>query len=328
MLTGSMVAVVTPMDADGAVNYREFASVIDFHVTGGTEALVVAGTTGESATLDHDEHIELLERACELAAGRIPIIAGTGSNSTAQTLNLSRAVDRLPIAAFLVVTPYYNKPPQEGMRRHFSAVADAVHHPVILYNVPGRTGVDLKPETVVKLAAHPNIHGIKEATGELERVRVLRETCGAEFVLLSGDDATAREFMLQGGDGVISVTGNVAPAGMRRLCDAARGRPARRSGEDRRRFAGAAQELFCESNPIPVKWAVQQMGLIGPGIRLPLMPFAPQYHAPVASAMITAGAQSLPRDSAIRRSLRCAPHRFRALRRSHGGAIACEPTER
>jgi 4-hydroxy-tetrahydrodipicolinate synthase len=291
MLTGSMVAVVTPMDADGAVNYRDLARVIDFHVSGGTEALIVAGTTGESATLDHDEHIELLDRACEIAEGRIPIIAGTGSNSTAQTLNLSRAVDRLPIAAYLVVTPYYNKPPQEGMRRHFTAIADAVHHPVILYNVPGRTGVDLKPETVAKLAVHPNIGGIKEATGELARVRALRETCGAEFVLLSGDDATAREFMLQGGDGVISVTGNVAPAGMRRLCDAARaGRrvDAERIDAD---LQPLHRNLFCESNPIPVKWACHKMGLIGPGIRLPLVPLAPQYHAVVASAMIAAGVQ-------------------------------------
>jgi 4-hydroxy-tetrahydrodipicolinate synthase len=291
MLKGSMVAVVTPMDVDGAVNYRDLARVIEFHVTGGTEALIVAGTTGESATLDHEEHVELLERSCEIAEGRIPIIAGTGSNSTTQTLELSRAVDRLPIAAFLVVTPYYNKPPQEGMRRHFSAVADAVDHPVILYNVPGRTGVDLKPETVAKLAAHPNIAGIKEATGELARVRALRETCGADFVLLSGDDATAREFMLQGGDGVISVTGNVAPAAMRRLCDAAR---AGRRAEAERIDADLQalhKNLFCESNPIPVKWAVQKMGLIGPGIRLPLMPLAPQYHSLVASAMITAGAQ-------------------------------------
>jgi 4-hydroxy-tetrahydrodipicolinate synthase len=291
MLKGSMVAVVTPMDADGAVNYRDFARVIDFHVNGGTEALIVAGTTGESATLDHKEHVELLDRACELAEGRIPIIAGTGSNSTAQTLNLSRAVDRLPIAAYLVVTPYYNKPPQEGMRRHFCAVADAVHHPVILYNVPGRTGVDLKPETVAKLASHGNIAGIKEATGELARVRVLRETCGADFVLLSGDDATAREFMLQGGDGVISVTGNVAPAGMRRLCDTARaGRrvEAERIDAD---LQALHKNLFCESNPIPVKWAVQKMGLIGPGIRLPLVSLAPQYHALVASAMIAAGVQ-------------------------------------
>ena len=286
-----MVAVVTPMDADGTVNYRDLARVIDFHVTGGTEALIVAGTTGESATLDHDEHIELLERSCELAEGRIPIIAGTGSNSTTQTLNLSRAVDRLPIAGYLVVTPYYNKPPQEGMRRHFSAVADAVHHPVILYNVPGRTGVDLKPETVAKLATHPNIVGIKEATGELARVRVLREACGADFVLLSGDDATCREFMLQGGDGVISVTGNVAPAAMRRLCDAARGGKRVEAERIDADLQGLHKHLFCESNPIPVKWAVQKMGLIGPGIRLPLMPLAPQYHSLVASAMITAGAQ-------------------------------------
>jgi 4-hydroxy-tetrahydrodipicolinate synthase len=291
MLKGSMVAVVTPMDADGAVNYRDLARVIDFHVSGGTEALIVAGTTGESATLDHEEHVELLERACEIAEGRIPIIAGTGSNSTTQTLKLSRAVDGLPIAAYLVVTPYYNKPPQEGMRRHFMAIADAVHHPVILYNVPGRTGVDLKPETVAKLAVHPNIAGIKEATGELARVRVLRETCGAEFVLLSGDDATAREFMLQGGDGVISVTGNVAPAGMRRLCDAARaGRrvDAERIDAD---LQPLHRNLFCESNPIPVKWACHKMGLIGPGIRMPLVPLAPQYHAAVASAMIAAGVQ-------------------------------------
>jgi len=289
MLTGSMVAVVTPMDSDGSVSYRDFARVIDFHVSEGTEALVVAGTTGESATLSHDEHIELLERACELAAGRIPIVAGTGSNSTTQTLNLSRAVDGLPIAAFLVVTPYYNKPPQEGMRRHFAAVADAVRHPVILYNVPGRTGVDLKPETVAKLAPHGNISGIKEATGELARVRVLRETCGADFVLLSGDDATAREFMLQGGDGVISVTGNVAPAGMRHLCDSARGGRRAEAEQIDAALVGLHQKLFCESNPIPVKWAVEQMGLIGPGIRLPLLRLAPQYHAAVSDAMLAAG---------------------------------------
>jgi len=284
-----MVAVVTPMDADGAVNYRQFANVIDFHVEAGTEALVVAGTTGESATLDHEEHVAVIERACELAADRIPIIAGTGSNSTAQTLRLSRAVDRLPIAAFLVVTPYYNKPTQEGMRRHFSAVADAVGKPLILYNVPGRTGVDLKPDTVAKLAAHPNIQGVKEATGELSRVRVLRDGCGPEFALLSGDDATSCEFMLLGGDGVISVTANVAPARMRRLCDAAR---AGERAEAERLDADLQplhRTLFCESNPIPVKWAVQQMGLIGPGIRLPLTPLAPQYYAAVLSAIAAAG---------------------------------------
>jgi 4-hydroxy-tetrahydrodipicolinate synthase len=289
ILAGSMVAVVTPMNADGAVNYRQFAKVVDFHVDAGTEALVVAGTTGESATLEHDEHIEIVERACELANGRIPIVAGTGSNSTTQTLKLSRAVDRLPIAAFLVVTPYYNKPTQEGMRRHFSAIADVVSHPLILYNVPGRTGVDLKPETVIKLATHPNITAIKDATGELNRVQVLRDACGPNFQLLSGDDATGCEFMLQGGDGVISVTANVAPAAMRRLCDAAR---ARRRDEAERIDATLQplhRTLFCESNPIPVKWAVARMGLIGEGIRLPLTPLAAQYHSAVLEAMTAAG---------------------------------------
>jgi 4-hydroxy-tetrahydrodipicolinate synthase len=289
MLVGSMVAVVTPMNADGAINYRDLANLIDFHVSGGTQYLVVAGTTGESATLDHREHISLLEQACELAAGRIPIIAGTGSNSTTQTMELSKAVDRLPVAAFLVVTPYYNKPTQEGMRRHFAMIADAVSHPLILYNVPGRTGVDLKPETVIKLAGHPNVHGIKEATGELARVAVLRGECGPKFVLLSGDDATSCEFMLQGGNGVISVTGNVAPNGMRRLCDAAlAGRRA-----EAERVDGELRELhrtlFLESNPIPVKWALERLGLIGPGIRLPLTPLTTQYHAAVAAAMSAAG---------------------------------------
>jgi 4-hydroxy-tetrahydrodipicolinate synthase len=289
MLSGSMVAVVTPMDADGNVNFGQFAKVVDLHVEAGTEALVVAGTTGESATLDHEEHIDVIEKACELARGRIPIVAGTGSNSTTQTLKLSRAVDRLPIVAFLVVTPYYNKPTQEGMRRHFSIIADAVSKPLILYNVPGRTGVDLKPDTVIKLASHANIKAIKEATGELNRVHVLRDACGSDFALLSGDDATSCEFMLQGGDGVISVTANVAPAAMRRLCDAAR---ARKRGEAERIDATLQplhRTLFCESNPIPVKWAVQQMGLIGPGIRLPLTSLAPQYHAAVLDAMTAAG---------------------------------------
>jgi 4-hydroxy-tetrahydrodipicolinate synthase len=288
-LAGSMVAVVTPMDADGAVNYRQFAKVIDFHVDSGTEVLIVAGTTGESATLDHQEHVEVIAKACELAAGRIPIVAGTGSNSTAQTLKLSRAVDRLPVAGFLIVTPYYNKPTQEGMRRHFSAVADAVTRPVILYNVPGRTGVDLKPETVIKLAGHPNIGGIKEATGELNRIRVLRDGCGSEFGLLSGDDATCCEFMLQGGNGVISVTANVAAASMRRLCDAARAGKRAEAERIDATLQPLHKTLFCESNPIPVKWAVQQMGLIGSGIRLPLTPLAPQYHAAVLDAMTAAG---------------------------------------
>lgn len=291
MLAGSMVALVTPMDVAGAVNYGDLGRLIDFHVAAGTEALIIAGTTGESATLDHDEHLELLTVACELARRRIPIIAGTGSNSTAQTLRLSREADRLAIDAFLLVTPYYNKPTQEGMYRHFSTVADAVKRPVILYNVPSRTGVDLKPETVVRLAAHPNIRSIKEATGDLARVDVLKERCGPEFCLLSGDDATACAFMLRGGHGVISVTGNVAPKAMRALCDAAR---AGRRAEAERIDATLQplhQKLFLESNPIPVKWAVEQMGFIGPGIRLPLTPLAAQYHRDVLAAMRSAGVE-------------------------------------
>ncbi len=284
-----MVALVTPMKAGGEIDYPALGKLVDYHVERGTESLIIAGTTGESATLSHVEHIELVERVCELAAGRIPIIAGTGSNSTAQTLELSRAVNDLDIAAFLIVTPYYNKPTQEGMYRHFTAIADAVDHPVILYNVPGRTGVDLKPETVIRLAAHPLIVSIKDATSELDRVGKLRQGCGPEFSLLSGEDATACDFMLQGGDGVISVTANVAPERMRALCDVAvAGRR-----EEAQRIDATLQPLhaalFLESNPIPVKWAVQQMGLIGAGIRLPLTPFSAQHHEAVRAAMDTAG---------------------------------------
>jgi 4-hydroxy-tetrahydrodipicolinate synthase len=289
ILVGSMVAVVTPMDADGAIDCGSLHKLVDFHVEHGTQALIVAGTTGESATLDHREHIALLESACELAAGRIPIIAGTGSNSTSQTLALSKAVDHLPIAALLVVTPYYNKPTQEGMRRHFCVVADAVTHPLILYNVPGRTGVDLQTATVVALAQHPNIQGIKEATGELDRVHALRGECGPEFSLLSGDDATSCEFMLRGGNGVISVTANVVPASMRGLCDAARAGQRAEAEHIDGDLQALHRTLFLESNPIPVKWALQQMGLIGSGIRLPLTPFAGQHHDAVRAALARAG---------------------------------------
>lgn len=284
-----MVALVTPMAADGGIDFSALAKLIDFHVERGTEALIIAGTTGESATLTHSEHIELIERAADLAAGRIPIIAGTGSNATAQTLELSKAVDGLEIAAFLIVTPYYNKPTQEGLYRHFTAVADAVDHPVILYNVPGRTGVDLKPETVVRLAAHARIASIKDATSELDRVARLREGCGPDFTLLSGEDATACEFMLQGGDGVISVTANVAPARMRALCDAAVARAREPAEQIDRTLQPLHAALFLESNPIPVKWAVQQTGLIGPGIRLPLTPLSAEHHAAVRAALDTAG---------------------------------------
>lgn len=289
MLKGSMVALVTPMGGDGAVDYARLGELIDFHVDAGTEALVIAGTTGESATLTHDEHLALLENACSLAGGRIPIIAGTGSNSTAQTLELSVSACRLPIAGLLVVTPYYNKPTQAGLIAHYTAIADAVDKPLYLYNVPGRTAVDLKPVTVIELSRHPRIVGIKDATAEIDRVAVLREGCGDDFVLLSGDDATACEFMLAGGDGVISVTGNVAPAEVRALCDAARaGKRAEAEAID----AGLAdlhRDLFVESNPIPVKWALCAMGLIGSGIRLPLTELSPAHRPAVEAAMGRAG---------------------------------------
>lgn len=288
MLAGSIVALVTPMDADGRVNHEDLARLIEYHIDSGTQALVIAGTTGESATLSRDEHIELIDRACTFAAGRVPVVAGTGSNSTAQTLELSKAVDQLPVAAFLVVTPYYNKPVQEGLYQHFSLIADAVQRPVILYNVPGRTGVDLIPETTIRLASHGNIVAIKEATGELGRVEPLRDGCGPEFLLLSGDDGTSCEFMLRGGDGCISVTANVAPAQMRELCDAAlsgnRDSATRIDGTLR----ALHEALFFESNPIPVKWAVEKLGYAGPGIRLPLTGLAAQYREGLLAAMRTA----------------------------------------
>ena len=292
MSFGSIVALVTPMNAAGEIDEPQLARLVEFHLEAGTEGFVIAGTTGESATLTRGEHIGVIERACRLVDGRAPVIAGTGSNSTAQTLDLSRAVDSLPVAGFLLVTPYYNKPGQEGMYRHFCTVADAVSRPVILYNVPARTGVDLTSGTVARLARHGNIGGIKEATGELGRVTQLRQVCGKDFVLLSGDDLTAGEFMLRGGDGVISVTANVVPARMRALCDAAR------SGEriEAERIDGELgslhRALFVESNPIPVKWAVEQLGFPAPGIRLPLTTLAREHRETLRSAMSEAGIEA------------------------------------
>ena len=291
MSIGSIVALVTPMNAEGGIDEPQLARLVEFHLEAGTEGFVIAGTTGESTTLTREEHVGVIERACEMVDGRVPVIAGTGSNSTAQTLDLSHAVDKLPVAGFLLVTPYYNKPTQEGMYRHFCAVADAVSRPVTLYNVPARTGVDLTSATVARLARHGNISGIKEATGELARVTQLRQVCGRDFKLLSGDDLTACEFMLRGGDGVISVTANVAPAPMRALCDAAR------SGEriEAERIDGELgslhRALFLESNPIPVKWAVERLGFPAPGIRLPLTRLAREHRETLRLAMSEAGVE-------------------------------------
>ena len=289
MLQGSLVALVTPMDAHGGVDDRALAGLIEFHVDAGTVGLVVAGTTGESATLRREEHIALIARCVELADGRLPIIAGTGSNSTAQTLDLSVAVGDLDIAGFLLVTPYYNKPTQEGLYRHYVAVADAVDKPIMLYNVPGRTAVDLLPETVGRLASHPRITAVKEATGDVSRVGLLRELCGTGFGLYSGDDATTREFILAGGNGVVSVTANVAPALMQRMCVAALAGDAAEAAALDAPLAGLHGALFVEANPIPVKWALERMGLIGPGIRLPLTPLSVKARPAVEQALHSAG---------------------------------------
>lgn len=288
-MRGSLVALVTPMSADGAVDYAAVDRLIEWHVESGTAALVVAGTTGESATLAHEEHAQLIRYAARQAAGRIPVVAGTGSNSTAQTIALSQAVADAEIVACLVVAPYYNKPTQEGMVRHFTAIADAVESPLILYNVPGRTAVDLAPETVGRLAGNAGIGGCKEATGEVERVARLRALCGEEFLLYSGDDATAREFMLAGGDGVISVTANAAPAEMVRMCNAALAGEAESAERLDAPLEGLHDALFVESNPIPVKWVLHRMSRIGNGIRLPLTWLSEPHHARLESAMTQAG---------------------------------------
>ena len=273
------------MSVGGAVDYAAVDRLIDWHVEAGTEALVVAGTTGESATLTHEEHAELIRYVARQAAGRIPVVAGTGSNSTAQTIALSRAVAGAEIVAYLVVTPYYNRPTQEGMVRHFTAIADAVEQPLILYNVPVRTAVDLLPDTVGRLAEHPRIGALKEATGEVERVERLRALCGEGFTLYSGDDATARAFMLAGGDGVISVTANVAPQGMADMCAAALAGDSARAAERDAPLAALHDALFLEANPIPVKWALNRMNRIGAGIRLPLTPLSAPHHTAVQHAL-------------------------------------------
>jgi 4-hydroxy-tetrahydrodipicolinate synthase len=289
VLNGSLVALVTPFDDHNRVDYAALKRLIEFHVAEGSDGLVVAGTTGESATLATDEHIELIRRAVELADGRLPIIAGTGSNSTAQTVNLSVAVSDTGIFGYLVVVPYYNKPVQEGMYRHFSAVADAVDKPLMLYNVPGRTASDLLPDTVARLAEHENIWAIKEATGDIDRLRDIQALVPADFGLFSGDDFTVLPFIDQGGHGVVTVSGNVVPAQMAELCRlmSAGERDAAKAIDDRLQPLNDA--LFLESNPIPVKWAVCQMGLISPHIRLPLTEFSEQYHDQMRAAMAGAG---------------------------------------
>jgi 4-hydroxy-tetrahydrodipicolinate synthase len=289
MITGSIVALVTPMRADGAVDHEALAKAVDRVIEAGSAAIVSVGTTGESATLDVDEHTDVIRRTIDVAAGRVPIIAGTGANSTAEAIHLTEAAKAAGADAALLVTPYYNKPPQEGLYRHFKAVAEAVDIPQILYNVPGRTAVDMLPATVERLAQVPGIIGIKEAKGDLDRVRELVALGLPDFALYSGDDATARASMLLGFHGDISVTANVAPEGMARMCAAALAGDAETAAAIDADLAGLHRALFVEPNPIPVKWALAEMGLIDEGIRLPLVPLDPAFHDDVRAAIKAAG---------------------------------------
>jgi 4-hydroxy-tetrahydrodipicolinate synthase len=298
MFHGSIVALVTPMSEDGRVDYAALERLIDFHIEQGSNGIVSVGTTGESATLDMDEHIDVVARTVRHARGRLPILAGTGGNSTWEAIALTQRAREAGADACLLVVPYYNKPTQEGLYRHFRAIAEAVDVPQILYNVPGRTCCDMLNDTVVRLAQVDRIIGLKDATGDLGRVRDLRERCGAGFVLLSGDDFTTREFTLLGGDGAISVTANVAPAQMARMCAAARAGDAEGAAAIDAEIASLHKALFVEANPIPVKWALREMGLIGPGIRLPLTPLSERFHPAVRAALEHAGIMTPPRAAA------------------------------
>jgi len=289
MFHGSIPALVTPMRDDGAIDFDAWDALLDFHLREGSDGVVVGGTTGESPVLDRSELEELVRRARSRLAGRIPVIAGSGTNCTAKTVALSEAVAAAGADALLVVTPYYNKPTQEGLYRHFAAVADAVDVPLILYNVPGRTACDMLPETVARLSRHPRIAGVKEATGDLGRGRAVLEQSRPGFLLLSGDDPTAAGLIGIGARGVISVTANVAPRAMHELCAAGL---AGRHDEARvidERLVPLHRALFVESNPIPAKWAVHRLGLIGTGIRLPLTWLREEHEGAVSAAMRAAG---------------------------------------
>ena len=285
-----MVASVTPMADDGALDVAAFRTLLDWHIAEGTDGIVVVGTTGESPTVEFDEHRLLIETAVKHVAGRVPVVAGTGANSTREAIELSHYAKAAGADMSLSVVPYYNKPTQEGLYRHFRAIAEAVDSPQILYNVPGRTVADLGNDTTLRLAEVPGIIGIKDATGNLERGTDLLRRKPKSFRVYSGDDATGIALMLLGGDGVISVTANVAPRLMHAMCVAALGGNAAGAVALNNRMMGLHRHLFCEANPIPVKWAVQQLGLMGGGIRLPLTPLAPQYHEQVREAMQQAGA--------------------------------------
>ncbi len=270
MIQGSIVALVTPMDANGAIDFKRLKTLVAFHIEQGTDALVAVGTTGESATLDEGEHCTVIKAVVDYVDGKIPVIAGTGANSTTEAINLTQKAKQAGADACLIVTPYYNKPTQEGLYLHHKAIAEAVDIPQILYNVPGRTVCDMLPETVGRLSHIPNIVGIKEATGDLSRVKKIRDLVDSDFAIYTGDDASSREFCLLGGHGSITVTGNVAPRLVHDMLMAAIAGDSETALAIDSKLTGLHEALFIQSNPIPVKWAMVEMGLMDKGIRLPL----------------------------------------------------------
>jgi 4-hydroxy-tetrahydrodipicolinate synthase len=288
-IRGSIPAIVTPMHEDGSLDLPAFRKLIDWHIEEGTTGLVVVGTSGESATLSVDEHVLMVKTAVEHAAGRIPVIAGAGANSTTEAIELTEQAKRVGADATLQVVPYYNKPTQEGIYRHFAKIAESIDLPLILYNVPGRTVADMSNETILRLAQVPGVIGVKEATGNIDRAANLIKAAPAHFAIYSGDDPTAIALMLLGGHGNISVTANVAPRAMARLCKAALEADAKTAREIHLKLLSLHKNLFIESNPIPVKWALQQMGRMQGGIRLPLTPLDARYHEVVLAAMREAG---------------------------------------
>lgn len=285
MFTGSMVAVATPMNEDGSIDFESYDNLIEFHIENKTDAIVPVGTTGESATIDHKEHCEIVSFVVNKVANRIPVIAGTGANSTSEAIALTKYAYEAGVDGCLSVTPYYNKPTQEGLYRHYKAIAESVPVPLIPYNVPGRTSCDMLPETVKRFLKINNIVAVKEAIGDLKRIKKLVDICGDKINILSGDDFTAMEALLLGGKGVITVTGNIAPKYMHLMCKAAIEGDRKLAEEYDKKIVGLHKNLFLESNPIPTKWALYKMGLIKSGIRLPLTLFSEEHHEKLLKSM-------------------------------------------
>lgn len=292
MYRGSLVALVTPMKADGSLDWQALAKLVDWHLEQSTDAIVAVGTTGESATLDMDDHIEVIRKVVDQVNGRIPVIAGTGANSVSEAMQLTQGAKEAKADACLLVTPYYNKPTQEGLFLHHQYLAENVAIPQILYNVPGRTAVDMLPQTVARLAKVPNIIGIKEATGSMQRLEEIRALVNDDFVLLSGDDASAVEFIAHGGHGEISVTANVAPRAVAKMCHLALAGELDEARALNQQLMPLHEAMFLESNPIPVKWALAYMGKIDSGIRLPMTVLSARYHAQVKAALNSCGVVS------------------------------------